>query len=94
MRKEELEDLLNDPGSDYYTQNTEEQNYVLEDADEYLSENAFIIPKEATWQYLQDNAEQDNIKVLTDEALDLLDETLSTFRPDLKGILPWIFVKS
>ena len=63
VRKEELFQALNDKSSDYYTNDTEEQNYVLEDPDEYLSKNTYIIPKEATWQYLQDNAEQDNIKV-------------------------------
>jgi hypothetical protein len=26
-----------------------EVNYVLEDADEYLTQNIYIIPKEATW---------------------------------------------
>ena len=94
VRKEELFQALNDKGSDYYTNDTEEQNYVLEDPDEYLSKNTYIIPKEATWQYLQDNAEQDNIKVLVDNAFDLLDDTLAEFRPELKGILPRIFVKS
>ncbi len=93
-RKEELIDAFKDEGSDYYTTDTEEQNYVLDDPDEYLSKNTYIIPKEATWQFLQDNAEQDNIKVLVDDAFDLLDETLAKYRPDLKGILPRIFVKS
>lgn len=94
LRKERLVELLNDEESDYYTLDKEEQNYVLEDPDEYLSKNTYIIPKKATWQFLQDNAEQDNIKVLVDDAFDLLDKTLATFRPDLKGILPRIFVKS
>src|SRR5690606_14376714 len=89
-----LLDLLNDKKSDYYTLDKEEQLYVLEDPDEYLSKNTYIIPKEATWQFLQDNAEQDNIKVLVDDAFDLLDQTVANFRPDLKGILPRIFVKS
>lgn len=93
-RKEELIDAFKDETSDYYTSDSEEQNYVLEDPDEYLSKNTYIIPKEATWQFLQDNAEQDNIKVLVDDAFDLLDETLAEYRPDLKGILPRIFVKS
>jgi type I restriction enzyme M protein len=93
-RKEELTDALNDKESDYYTLDAEEQNYVLEDPDEYLSKNTYIIPKQATWQFLQDNAEQDNIKVLVDDAFDVLDETLAEFRPELKGILPRIFVKS
>ena len=94
VRRDTLKNMLNDVSSDYYTEDIEEQNYVLEDPDEYLSKNVYIIPEKATWQYLQDNAEQDNIKVLVDDAFDLLDETLGNYRPDLKGILPRIFVKS
>ncbi|TXE13848.1 N-6 DNA methylase [Seonamhaeicola algicola] len=93
-RKEELVEAFKDETSDYYTTDSEEQNYILEDPDEYLSKNTYIIPKEATWQFLQDNAEQDNIKVLVDDAFGVLDDTLAQYRPDLKGILPRIFVKS
>ena len=94
MRREELTALLEDEKSPYFTTDKEEINYVLEDADEYLSKNIYIIPKEATWDYLKSNAEQDNIKVIVDDAFDTLDATLAINRPDLKGILPRIFVKS
>lgn len=94
MRKEELTALVHDKNSNYFTTDEAEINYVLEDADEYLSKNVYIIPKEATWEYLKANAEQDNIKVIVDDAFDVLDATLAKFRPDLKGILPRIFVKS
>jgi type I restriction enzyme M protein len=94
LRRDTLKILLKDETSDYYTDDIEEQNYVLEDPDEYLSKNTYIIKEKATWQFLQDNAEQDNIKVLVDDAFDLLDQTLADYRPDLKGILPRIFVKS
>jgi type I restriction enzyme M protein len=94
LRRDTLKVLLKDETSDYYTNDLEEQNYVLEDPDEYLSKNTYIIKEKATWQFLQDNAEQDNIKVLVDDAFDLLDQTLADYRPDLKGILPRIFVKS
>ncbi|MDY2586785.1 type I restriction-modification system subunit M [Winogradskyella aquimaris] len=93
-RKDELIEAFKDESSDYYTQDPDEKQYILEDPDEYLSKNTYIIPKEATWQFLQDNAEQDNIKVLVDDAFDLLDGTLAQYRQDLKGILPRIFVKS
>ncbi|WP_281632490.1 type I restriction-modification system subunit M [Flavobacterium luteolum] len=94
IRKEELLHLVQDKTSGYYTQNQDEINYVLEDTDEYISRNIYIIPKEASWEYLKDNAEQDNIKVIIDDAFDILDSTLAEFRPDLKGILPRLFVKS
>jgi len=94
IRREELQLLVQDKNSTYYTADEVEINYVLEDPDEYLSKNVYIIPKEATWDYLKANAEQDNIKVIVDDAFDTLDATLAKFRPDLKGILPRIFVKS
>ncbi|EAR16650.1 type I restriction-modification system subunit M [Robiginitalea biformata] len=94
MRRDELMDAFEDEASNYYGLSEDDRNYVLEDPDEYLSKNTYIIPKKATWEFLQDNAERDNIKVLVDEAFDTLDETLGAFRPELKGILPRIFVKS
>lgn len=92
--KEELQSQLNDPKSDRYTIDTDEINYVLEDADEYRAKNAFVIPKEASWQYLKDNAEQDNIKVLVDDAFDMLQGLLTEYNPQLQNLLPRIFVKS
>jgi type I restriction enzyme M protein len=59
----ELKEQLNDPESDYYTTDKEEMNYVLEARDEYRSRNTFKIPETASWQYLKDNAEQDNISL-------------------------------
>ncbi len=94
MRREELRSLLHDKNSDYYTTDDKEYNYVLDDPDEYLSRNVYIIPKEATWEYLKQNAEQDDIKVIVDDAFDTLDAALGANRADLKGILPRIFVKS
>lgn len=93
-RRDELQNLLQEPKSEYYTTNKKVQDDVLNDPDEYLSKNTYIIPEKATWQYLQDNAEQDDIKVKVDDAFELLENTISAFRPELKGILPRIFVKS
>ena len=42
IRKEELLNLVQYKTSGYYTQNQDEINYVLEDADEYLSKNIYI----------------------------------------------------
>ena len=64
MVHEELEGLLHDPKSEYYTTDNDEISYVLEDQDEYRSRNTFKIPRTASWQYLKDNAEQDDIKVI------------------------------
>jgi type I restriction enzyme M protein len=94
VRRDELQNQLNDPESKYYTTNKSEQKEILNDPDEYLTKNVYILPEKATWQYLQDNAEQDDIKVKVDDAFEILETTISQFRPELKGILPRIFVKS
>lgn len=93
-RKDELSALLEEPQSPYYTTNKEERDYILNDSDEYVSHNTYILPQKATWEYLKENAQQDDIKVKVDDAFDLMDVTISEFRSDLKGILPRIFVKS
>ena len=41
---------------------------AAEDADEYLAENVFWVPKQARWSYLQDNARQPTVGKLIDEA--------------------------
>jgi type I restriction enzyme M protein len=90
----EIEGLLNDPQSSYYTQDDSEKAYVLEDRDEYRSRNTFVIPNTASWQYLKDNVEQDNIKVIVDDAFDTIQELLTEYNPQLQNILPRIFVRS
>lgn len=93
-RRDELIGLVKEKGSEYYGLSGDDLQYVLEDPDEYISKNTYILPKEATWEYLKENAEQDDIKVKVDDAFDLMDEAISQYRDDLKGILPRIFVKS
>lgn len=86
--------LLNDPKSDYYTQDKSEVQYVLEDRDEYRSRNTFKIPAKASWQYLKDNAEQDDIKVIIDDAFEAIQDLLTESNSQLNNLLPRIFVKS
>lgn len=93
-RRDELIHLVSEPKSEYYTTNKKAAAEIISDPDEYLAKNTYIIPEKATWQYLQDNTEQDDIKVKVDDAFELLENTISVFRPELKGILPRIFVKS
>lgn len=94
VRRDELLNLVSEPKSSYYTKKQKEIDAIVNDPDEYISKNTYIVPVEATWQYLQDNAEQDDIKVKVDDAFELLENTISQYRPELKGILPRIFVKS
>lgn len=92
--QDEIKGLLNNPKSDYYTQDKEEIQYILEDQDEYRSRNTFKIPEKASWQYLKDNAEQDDIKVIIDDAFDAIQDLLTENNTQLNNLLPRIFVKS
>ena len=94
MVHDELEGLLKEPSSEYYTSDHDEIDYVLDDPDEYRARNTFKIPKTASWQYLQDNAEQDDIKVIVDDAFDVIQDLLNVYNPQLSNLLPRIFVSS
>lgn len=85
-RRDELIHLVSEPKSEYYTTNKKAAAEIISDPDEYLAKNTYIIPEKATWQYLQDNTEQDDIKVKVDDAFELLENTISVFRRELKGI--------
>jgi len=94
QRRDELKNLVKDKKSDYYTSDKAEIDYVLEDPDEYLSKNTYILPKEATWEYLKENAEQDDIKVRIDDAFDTIQDLLTERNVALNNLLPRIFVRS
>jgi type I restriction enzyme M protein len=61
-----------------------EEAAAAEDADEYLAENIFWVPKEARWSYLQANARQTTIGKLIDDAM----LAIEAANPSLKGVLP------
>jgi type I restriction enzyme M protein len=87
-RRRELEHLVRDPKSDYYTKNPKAAARTLEDPDEYRSHGAFIVPKAARWEEIVRQAQADDIKVRLDNALGLLEKTY----PDkLRGLLPRIY---
>lgn len=94
MVHDELTGLVNDKQSTYFTKDKEEANYVVNDPDEYRSRNTFVIPKTASWQFLKDNAEQDDIKVIIDDAFETIQELLLEHNPQLVNLLPRIFVRS
>jgi type I restriction enzyme M protein len=55
-----------------------------EDAEEYLAERTFWVPKEARWGYLQANAKQPTIGKLVDDAMLAIEKSNAS----LKGVLP------
>jgi type I restriction enzyme M protein len=93
-RKEELVSLASEPTSEYYTKNKKDLEQLLNDDLEYQVKNVYRLPEEATWEYLRDNAAQDDIKVKVDKAFVLIDEILGQRNEDYKGVLQPIFVKS
>ncbi|MBS1615873.1 MAG: SAM-dependent DNA methyltransferase [Bacteroidetes bacterium] len=94
IRREEIKAEFSDPASDSYTKDAVVQGMLLDDELEYRSRNVYKLPKEATWTYLRENAEQDDIKVKVDKAFVIIDDILAQRNPDYKGVLEPIFVKS
>ncbi len=72
--------------SDAFQQRYEEldQEELAEDRDEYLATNTFWVPKEARWQYLQNNAKQPTIGKLIDDAMVAIERD----NRRVKGVLP------
>ena len=90
-RREQLALMIKEPESEYHTTDKEEIEAILNDPDEYRSANAFVIPEKARWSYILSHAQADNIKVILDDALELLEKTY----PDkLRGLLPRIYAGS
>ena len=90
-RREELEGLIRDQTSDYYTDDPAVRESTLDDPDEYRAIGAFVVPEKARWSTILKNAQADNIKILLDEALEALEDQY----PDkLKGLLPKIYAGS
>jgi type I restriction enzyme M protein len=86
-----LAKLVQDPKSDYYTKNPKSVEATLKDPDEYRSAGAFIVPEKARWDHIRINAQADNIKVVLDDALELLE---NTYPEKLRGLLPRIYAGS
>jgi len=89
-RREELEYLVKEPSSEYFTSDTKIAQEIINDPDEYKREGVFIIPEEARWDYLVRHAQDDDIKLKLDRAMDLLEQKY----PELKGILTKIYTGS
>jgi len=87
QRRQELQRLIREPDSEYYIRNgalaEEVAEDIIDDPDEYRKVNAFMIPEEATWDYLRRNARADDIKIKLDSAMErcYLDLTGEGFLP-------------
>jgi len=90
-RRAELEALLDDPTSEYHTTSASARADVLEDADEYRSAGAFVVPEAARWDSIVKAARRDDFKSYLDDALQLLEDT---YPEKLRGLLPRIYAGS
>jgi type I restriction enzyme M protein len=89
-RREQLELLIREETSEYFTRDPDIVREILNDPDEYKREGTFVIPEEARWDYLVRHAQDDDIKLKLDHAMELLEQTY----PELRGILPKIYAGS
>ena len=83
---------LADPKDDeYYLEDADRRQEVLEDRDEYLARNVFWIPSEARWdENIRANAAQADIASRIDKVMDAIERE----NPVLKGVLPKSFAAS
>lgn len=89
-RRNEIERLIKEPKSDYFTNDPKVAREILEDLDEYKKEGVFVVPPKARWDHIVKHAQEDDIKITLDRAM----ETLEKSYPELKGILPKIYAGS
>lgn len=83
-RREELDALSRDEDSDWYCPDDESREAMLEDRDEYASQNVFWVPKEARWSKLQAEAKTPDIAKRIDDAMYAVEQA----NPRLKNVLP------
>jgi type I restriction enzyme M protein len=91
-RRAWLERATHDPeNQDYFTENDGDRGGILEDRDEYISENVFWVPEEARWDALLGAASQTDIGERIDRALDSIERDNAE---QLRGVLPKIYARA
>src|SRR5438874_9862290 len=91
-RRAWLEAATGDPANkDYFTTDDAERTEILEDRDEYISQNVFWVPEEARWDRLLASASQAGIGAKIDTALEVIERDNVE---QLRGVLPRIYARS
>jgi len=90
-RRQTLTEMVCEPEGEYYVEGHEAQQLelteLLEDRDEFVSENVFWVPPEARWSHIRAHAKQPSIGKIIDDAMDAIERE----NPTLKGVLPKIY---
>jgi type I restriction enzyme M protein len=82
--RDKIEAYTKDPDNeDYFCDNEDDRNDIINDRDEYKSENVFWVPEEARWEFLLKNSKQPNIAKLLDDAMKAIERE----NPKTKGLL-------
>jgi type I restriction enzyme M protein len=91
-RRAWLDGATRDPeNGDYFTEDEDGRQAILEDRDEYISENVFWVPEAARFPALLAAASMPDIGVRIDKALD----TIESDNPEqLRGVLPRIYARA
>jgi len=90
-RRAVLEAGTRDQNSDVFTEDDEERGEVLEDRDEYISENVFWVPKKGRWDALLTAANQPDIGQRIDAALEEIEKANEE---QLRGVLPRTYARA
>jgi type I restriction enzyme M protein len=90
LRRGELEAELCDPDSESYVENAAQVAEILEDRDEYVSENVFWVPEDCRWEKLLAAASQPDVGKRIDDALELIEAE----NPRLRGVLPRVYARA
>ncbi len=90
-RRRELEEMVREPEGPYYTDDSRVATEIVEDPDGYHSVGAFMVPEVSTWECILAHAQDDDIKVKIDDALEALERA---YPEQLRGLLPRIFAGS
>jgi type I restriction enzyme M protein len=90
LRRAELDAELSDPSGESYVEDSTERAAILEDRDEYLSQNAFWVPDGARWEKLLAAASQPGIAKRLDDALGLIEGE----NTGLRNVLPRIYARA
>jgi len=68
---------------------SEAQDWELNDKDSYRARNVFWVPEEARWDHIRENAKSPDIGTVIDETMVAIEKE----NPDLKGVLPKQFAR-
>lgn len=91
QRRTELQRMVREKRSEYYTEDPQEEAEILADPDEYRKEGVFVIPEEARWDNIVKMARRDDVKVRLDDILEKLE---NAYPEKLRGLLPRIYAGS